>query len=149
MTPSELLYIIKILAIPMWILMVILPERKLTRQLIESMLIPKVMFVLFTIFLILKLQHGGGFSFANFGAAISLVTFQNFFLAFMVFMKAGDLMLGMSILNNSRDDKVSHILVIPCLVTAYYVGPIGYLLYKIVRRVSKIEWISKLSRSSY
>ena len=137
MTPTELLYIVKIVTIPMWVLMVILPEWKLTRHFIDNRTAPKILFYLFITYLILSLQSIEGFGLYNFGPAIELITIGNVILALKVLFISWDLMIGMWILNNAKESNLSHLLIIPCLVITYYVAPLGALLFVLVRWISK------------
>ncbi len=142
MTPVELLYIVKIIALPMWILMVILPGWKVTRKLIDRKTIPNVMFSMYLIYLFISLQNGATFSFGSLGSVIELVTIENGFLALKVLFHSWDLMIGMWILSKAKESHLSHLLIIPCLITTYYVAPLGFLLFITVR------WISNKSLSA-
>ncbi len=142
MTPVELLYIVKIIAIPMWILIVISPEWKVTRKLIDRKTIPNVMFSMYLIYLFISLQNGATFSFGSLGSVIELVTIENGFLALKVLFCSWELMIGMWILGKAKESQLSHLLIIPCLITTYYVAPLGFLLFITVR------WISNKSLSA-
>ena len=133
MTPTELLYIVKIIAIPMWILMVILPEWKVTRYLIDRKTVPNAMFFVFIAYLFLSLQDGGVFSFGSLGSAIELVTIENGILALIVLFYSWDLLIGMWILNKAKESNLPHLLIIPCIIATYYIAPLGFLLFVIVR----------------
>jgi hypothetical protein len=47
---------------------------------------------------------------------------------------AFDMFVGAWEVKDSQEQGVSHVLVIPCLVLTFLLGPIGFLLYHIIRR---------------
>ena len=51
---------------------------------------------------------------------------------------AFDLFIGAWEVKDSREKGISHFLVIPCLVLTFMLGPIGLLLYFVVRSIK--EW---------
>ena len=53
-----------------------------------------------------------------------------------------DLLVGNWVLNNSQKHHINHYLVIPCLLLCFMFGPIGYLLYSLVKIV-KIKHINE------
>ena len=48
---------------------------------------------------------------------------------------AFDLMVGRWIVKDSIDEHISHVLVVPCLILTLMAGPVGWLLYCLVRRI--------------
>lgn len=44
-----------------------------------------------------------------------------------------DLLVGNWIVNNAQKNKISHYLIIPCLLFCFLLGPVGFLLYTLLK----------------
>ena len=47
-----------------------------------------------------------------------------------------DLLVGNWIVNNAQKHKINHYLIIPCLLFCFMLGPVGFLLYSVIKLVS-------------
>jgi len=142
MTPTELLYIVKIIIVPMWVLMIALPEWKLTHHFIDNRTPTRILFYLFISYLILLLQQVPDFGFGSLYSAIEIISIENGILALKVLFVSWDILIGMWILNKAKESNLSHLLIIPCLITTYYIAPLGFLLFVLVRWISKKSLIT-------
>ncbi|GBF50916.1 hypothetical protein LPTSP4_24430 [Leptospira ryugenii] len=117
-----------------WIALVFVPRWKYTK-IIFGFLIPGILLT-FLYLVVISLSFGqasGGF-----GSLISVrKLFQNDFalLAGWVHYLAFDLWIGAWIVNNSERTNIPHWMVIPSLVLTFLFGPIGLLLYLVIRMV--------------
>ena len=80
----------------------------------------------------------GGLS--NFGSLQGVQTlFQNpvMLLAGWVHYLAFDLFVGNYIKNNAAENGIPHLVIVPCLLFTFLLGPVGLLLYWLVRFIKK------------
>lgn len=135
MTPSEVFKIVGMLAMPMWILMVFLPKWKGTRFLIDYKIIPIALSIVYVVYIIQAMQIGGGMDFGSLQSVMALFTEEHAVLAGWVHYLAFDLLVGMWILNQNQTVKIHHLLIIPCLVGSFMLGPVGFLLFMMMRAI--------------
>lgn len=57
---------------------------------------------------------------------------------------AFDLFVGMWVLENSQENQLSHYLIVPCLVFTLMYGPVGFVLYWVLRQLfaSKVNTVT-------
>lgn len=128
------------LILPQWLLMIVAPKWKWTLWLVNSYLIPIALAVAYA-FLVLPTLFGGGEmpDFSSFAGVKNLFKVGNdavvaggwfHYLAF-------DLLVGSWILNDSQKHQIKHWFIAPCLFFTLMAGPVGFLLYQIVKKVVK------------
>lgn len=135
MTPSDVFSLVGTIALPMWILMIFLPKWKVTRFLIDYKIVPVLLSVVYVIYIILAMQIGGGMDFGSLSSVMVLFTEEHAVLAGWVHYLAFDLLIGMWILNQNKTLNIYHLLIIPCLIGSFMLGPVGFLLFMIMRAV--------------
>ena len=129
MTPTAIFSLSNMLVMPMWILMIFLPSWKATRFLINFKVIPLVLALIYVIYIFLSLQDGGGLDFGSLGAVMDLFTKEQAVLAGWVHYLAFDLLVGMWMIDQNRVLKIHPLLMAPCLVGTFMLGPIGFLVF--------------------
>lgn len=139
MSPSEVFTIANTCAMPMWLLMIVLPKWKFTRILIDYKVIPLLLSVVYAIYIAQSIQDGG-MDFGSLESVMALFTKENAVLAGWVHYLAFDLLVGMWIVDQNRALKVHPIIIAPCLLGTFMLGPVGFLLFMIIRAI-------KISRS--
>ena len=143
MTPSEVFSIANMTVMPMWLLMIILPKWKATRFLIDFKVIPLALSVIYAIYIIQAIRIGGGMDFGSLSSVMALFTEENAVLAGWVHYLAFDLLVGMWMLNQNKELGIHQILMAPCLLGTFMAGPIGFLLFMILRTAKKKQvWTS-------
>jgi len=120
--------------LPGWLLLVLAPRWRWTARLVSAVLIPGLLAVLYAA--IIAARWGGaegGFS--------SLADVQKLFadpwilLAGWIHYLVFDLFIGAWEVRDAGRLGIPHLLVAPCLVLTFLFGPVGLLLYGIVRAV--------------
>jgi hypothetical protein len=120
--------------LPGWLLLVLAPRWRWTARLVSAVLIPGLLAVLYAA--IIAARWGGaegGFS--------SLADVQKLFadpwilLAGWIHYLVFDLFIGAWEVRDAGRLGIPHLLVVPCLVLTFLFGPVGLLLYGIVRAV--------------
>lgn len=122
--------------LPGWLLLAILPRWKWTARLITSVIIPALLGLVY-LYLVLT-QFGkteGGFG------SLSQVQqlFQNpaMLIAGWIHYLAFDLFIGSWEVRDAQRLGLNHLLVIPCLALTFLFGPIGLVLYFLLRWAAK------------
>lgn len=133
MTPTEVFSIVNLIAMPMWLLMVILPNWKVTRFLIDFKVIPIVLSIFYLVYIVISMRQGGGMDFSSLDSVMKLFTIENAVIAGWVHYLAFDLLVGMWILDQNRSLGLHHLLIIPCLLGSFMLGPVGFLLFMILK----------------
>jgi len=115
-----------------WLLLIFVPRWKWTSRFIAACLFPLALAV---VYLVLVVTHFGQ-SEGGFGslAEVSLL-FRNphNLLAGWIHYLAFDLFIGAWEVRDAQKIGIHHLLVVPCLVLTFLLGPIGLLLYFVLR----------------
>ena len=135
MTASQVFSFANMLVMPMWLLMIFLPKWKVTRFLTDYKVIPIVLSVVYAIYIILAIKIGGWMDFGSLSSVMALFTEENAVLAGWVHYLAFDLLVGMWMLEQNRQLQIHPVLMAPCLLGAFMFGPIGFLLFMIIKSV--------------
>ncbi|MEM1336507.1 MAG: ABA4-like family protein [Bacteroidota bacterium] len=140
MTTATIFSLANTVAMPMWLLMIVLPKWKVTRFLIDYKVIPIFLSLFYVYYMAVHLQTGGALDFGSLASVMSLFTLENAVMAGWVHYLAFDLLIGMWMLNQNRKLGIHQLLMAPCLFATFMLGPVGFLLFMGLRTV-------KLSRS--
>ena len=133
MTASEVFSIANMMAMPMWVLMILLPNWKITRWLIDFKLIPLLLALIYAVYIIIAIQTGGGMDFGSLESVMALFTEENAVLAGWVHYLAFDLLVGMWMLDQNQKLEIHRAWMAPCLLGTFMLGPVGFLLFMILR----------------
>jgi len=126
--------------IPFWILLVILPHWGLTQILVHSIAIPLLLGVAYAWFLTQGLGIEGG-SFSSLEGVMVFFSAPAAVLAGWIHYLVFDLFIGAWQVRDAKRRGINHWFVIPCLFFTLMAGPIGLLLYLVVRlALSKGGW---------
>ncbi len=137
MTPSQVFSIVSTLAMPMWILMILLPKWKVTNWLTQYKLIPIILSLVYALYIIGSLIQGGSFDFSSLESVMNLFTVEDAVLAGWVHYLAFDLLIGMWMLEKNKTIGIHPILMAPCLIGTFMLGPIGFLLFSFITLFKK------------
>lgn len=138
MTPSEVFSYAGMIVMPMWILMIFLPKWKATRFLIDYKIVPLLLSLIYAIYIIKGiLILGGMMDFGSLQSVMQLFTEENAVLAGWVHYLAFDLLIGMWMLNQNKKIGIHQVLMAPCLVGTFMFGPVGFLLFMIMKTIKQ------------
>jgi uncharacterized membrane protein (GlpM family) len=118
-----------------WILLVFAPRRTWTRKIVLSGAIPLLLSVAYLILIILFFGKAEG-GFGSLAEVAKLFSNQWALLAGWIHYLAFDLFVGSWEVKDAQARGISHWFVIPCLILTFLLGPIGFLLYNILRLVA-------------
>jgi hypothetical protein len=141
MTPETLFSICSTLVLPGWLLLVVAPRWKRTARLVSAVLVP---LLLALVYLYLVASHFWS-SQGGFGSLAEVAQlFQNPYnlLAGWVHYLAFDLFVGSWEVRDAQREGINHLLVVPCLILTFLLGPVGLLLYFALRFALKRKvWV--------
>lgn len=133
MTPTTVFSIANLLVVPMWILMIILPKWKVTKFLMEYKVIPLLLALIYAVYIIQSLLTGGMMDFGSLESVMALFTEETAVLAGWIHYLAFDLLVGMWILEQNKKVGIHQALMAVCLLGTFMFGPIGFLLFMIMK----------------
>jgi hypothetical protein len=141
MTPDLLFDIASRAVLPGWLLLAFLPHWRWSARLISGVLIPALLGGLYLVLLVRSYGTSGG----GFGSLAEVRTlFQDPWLLLVgwVHYLAFDLFIGAWEVRDAQRIGLHHLLVVPCLGLTLMFGPVGLLLYLVLRAsVKKRIWL--------
>ncbi|HEV7890073.1 MAG TPA: ABA4-like family protein [Pyrinomonadaceae bacterium] len=132
MSPEQIFSLCGMLATAGWLLLIFLPRWRWTARLVCPVVIPLLLALIYLWLVATTFgRTPGGFGSL---AEVSLL-FQNprALLAGWIHYLAFDLFIGSWEVRDARRVGIHHLLVVPCLLLTFLFGPVGLLLYFILR----------------
>jgi hypothetical protein len=130
-----------LLAMAGWLLLVILPRQPVA-QLLAGLVLPLVLSVGYLVLIALHMQGAEG-GFGSLADVTALFQKQELLLAGWIHYLAFDLFIGAWETRDAQRNGLPHLVVIPCLIMTFMLGPIGLLFYFAIRtaktRALKLE----------
>ena len=138
MTPTEVFSYAGMITLPMWILMVALPKWKVTQFLCDYKIVPIILSLIYAVFITKGLiVNEGMMDFGSLQSVMQLFTEENAVLAGWVHYLAFDLLIGMWMLHQNKKVGIHQILMAPCLLATFMFGPLGFLLFMIMKTIKE------------
>lgn len=137
MTPIEVFSFSGMITAPMWALMIFLPKWKVTQILIKFKVIPLILSLIYGFYIIQAIQIGGMMDFGSLSSVMTLLTEENAALAGWIHYLAFDLLVGMWIVNQNKTLQIHQLIIAPCLFATFMFGPIGFLLFMIIKTLKQ------------
>ena len=131
MTAAETFSFVNLTVIPAWLRLIFLPRSNWTR-IVAAYAVPSALAIVYlTLLLMNKPPQGAGFG--SITQVERLFSSQWLLLAGWVHYLAFDLFVGAWQVRDAFRLNIPHLLVIPCLILTFLVGPVGLLAYFVVR----------------
>ena len=137
MAPTTVFSFANMLALPMWILMIFLPKWKVTQFLIRYKMVPLLLALIYAVYITQALITGGMMDFGTLDSVMALFTDETAVLAGWVHYLAFDLLVGMWFLEQNKKFGLHQVLMGICLLGTFMFGPIGFLLFMILKTFKK------------
>ena len=137
MTPTQVFTIVGMLAMPMWVLLIFLPKWTATQFLIKYKVIPLILSLIYAFYIFQAIQIGGMMDFGSLQSVMQLFTAENAALAGWVHYLAFDLLIGMWMIQQNKNIGIHQVLMAPCLFGTFMFGPLGFLLFKIMKTLKQ------------
>ncbi len=132
MNAEQIFSIANLIAMISWIILAVAPRWVLTRKIILSGAIPLLLSVAYLVLIVLFFGSAEG-GFSSLAGVMQLFTNEWAVLAGWIHYLAFDLFVGSWEVKDAQAKNISHWFVVPCLVLTFLLGPIGFLLYNILR----------------
>ncbi len=134
MQPESLFSLLNTLALLGWLLLLGLPRWRWTGHIVQSGAVSLVFAAVYLVLIGLSLPGSGG-NFSTLAGVRRLFENDYALLAGWAHYLAFDLFVGSWVLGNAQKFKIPHLLVIPCLLLTFMLGPVGLLTYYGLRAV--------------
>jgi hypothetical protein len=118
--------------LPGWLLLVFAPRWRVTRRLTELAILPLLLSALYLALVVLYFRQADG-GFGSLAQVSQLFAHPWVLLAGWVHYLAFDLFIGGWEVADAGRRGIRHLLVVPCLFLTFLFGPVGLLLYFILR----------------
>lgn len=132
MKAEQIFSIANTLALLSWIILIVAPRWKWTQKIILSGVIPLLLSVAYLGLIVLFFGSAEG-GFGSLAEVMKLFTNEWAALGGWIHYLAFDLFVGIWEVKDSQKRGISHLIVIPCLIFTFLLGPIGFLMYSILR----------------
>ena len=119
--------------LPAWLLLIVAPRWSWTQKIISHAWIPVLLGVAYLYAMTNAYPFPEGAGFSSLPAVMNAFTVPWLVVAGWIHYLAFDLFVGAWIARDSIRQSISHVLVIPCLVFTFLLGPVGLLLYLLVK----------------
>ena len=123
--------------IPFWLLLIMVPYHTLTNFLVQSIIVPGLLaigYVYLSYKLYLENNIFEGFElYTGLDGLYSVFANENLLLIFWLHFLAISLFLGAWIVRDSKRYLIPRIIVIPSLFLTYFAGPVGLVIYWLLR----------------
>ena len=139
MAPESLFSIASAVVLPGWVVLVVLPRWRWASGFIAAVLLPALLGGLYLGLIGLNILGADG-GFGSLGDVSRLFENRYLLLAGWVHYLAFDLFIGAWEVRDAQRVGTSHLLVIPCLILTFLLGPVGLLVY-LGLRVGRGEWV--------
>jgi len=132
MKAEQIFSIVNLIAMISWILLAVAPRWVFTKKVVLSGAIPLLLSVAYLILIFAFFGNSEG-GFNSLAGVMKLFTYEWMVLAGWIHYLAFDLFVGVWEVKDAQAKNISHWFVIPCLFLTFMLGPIGFLLYSILR----------------
>jgi len=125
---------------PAWFLLIVFPHWSITKKLVHSMFYPVILGLVYAVGLGFSIFGGMGASdggFTSIAAVRALFSTDIGILVGWTHYLVFDLFVGAWEARDARRRRFNHWLLIPCLLFTYIFGPLGLLVYLVLRGVTK------------
>lgn len=132
MRPEKVFRIVNLIAIFPWLLMMILPKADITKSIINSNIFPLGLALVYAFYIAMTFGKSGG-SFMTLAGVEKLFSKREVLLAGWVHYLVFDLFVGAWEWRDALQHDISQWILTLCLVMTSMFGPVGYLVYFVVR----------------
>lgn len=137
MNPEIVFSIVNAMIMPQWVLMIFAPHGKWTQKLVDSYMIPLLLAVAYAFYLIKNFGNLDFMSFSTLAGVKALFSEEQSILIGWIHYLCFDLVAGTWIYKDSLNKSINRVLTGVCLLFCMMLGPIGFLMYWIIRRLTK------------
>lgn len=133
MSASDVFQIVNTIVLPAWLILIFFPNKSWRNPVIYTF--AAAMAVVYAVYVIQGLGEFDMESFTELEGIKAMFTSDEAVLTGWVHYLVFDLLVGNFILNQSRKLKIHHFIIIPCLLLCFMFGPIGFLVYYLIKLI--------------
>ncbi len=144
MNPDTVFIIANFSVMPAWLLLAILPSHAITQRVVHALWIPCLLagFYIWALFFGEPSAEGGGFG--SLDELAILFQSKTALLAGWIHYLAFDLFIGAWQVRDAARRNINHWFVVPCLFFTLMAGPVGLLMYLLLRwGISRVTTLSE------
>ena len=130
------------LALFSWIWLAIFPFKPMTNKILIGVSV-SLLALAYSILVFQTLQPSDFQKFQTLEGVVNLFSMPGAVLVGWIHYLAFDLMVGLFIANNAAKHGIGHLLIIPCFLFTFMLGPVGLLLYLIIRWSITKQWFAE------
>ena len=142
MSAEVIFSVTNLIALISWIWLLIFPFRPITHKILIGVSVA-VLSVCYAWLIFRTLGPGDFEKFQTLEGVTSLFSVPGAVLVGWIHYLAFDLMTGVFIAHNASKHGIRHIAIIPCLLLTFMLGPVGLLLYLIIRWAVTKHWFAE------
>jgi len=142
MTPDKIFSICNSIALAGWLILMFLPFWHNRDRFVVGIIVT-LFCIVYTWLIINSFDPAGFKNFSTLNGVMELFTNKTMVTAGWVHYLAFDLMTGVFILRNARLHGINHWITVPCLFMTFMLGPIGLLLYLIIRMIATRKFLAE------
>ncbi|HEX6161835.1 MAG TPA: ABA4-like family protein [Vicinamibacterales bacterium] len=131
MTLEQYFSLASVLAFVGWLILILLPKRPLP-VLVAGVFLPLLLSLMYLYFIFFNMSGAEG-GFGSLADVTKLFAKPELLLAGWIHYLAFDLFIGAWEIRDSQRHQIPHLVMIPCLVMTFMLGPIGLLFYFLIR----------------
>lgn len=132
MKAEQIFTIANTVALVSWLVMAVAPRWRWTQKIILSGGVPLLLSAAYLILIALFFGAAEG-SFSTLAGVMKLFSNEWAVLAGWIHYLAFDMLVGIWEIKDAQSKNISHWFVVPCLFLTFMLGPIGFLLYCVLR----------------
>ena len=95
--------------------------------------VPLILSLVYALYIVIAMRIGGGMDFGSLESVMALFTEENAVLAGWVHYLAFDLLVGMWMIKQNENLGIHQLLMAPVLFATFMLGPVGFLLFILMR----------------
>jgi len=133
MSTALVFQIVNTIVLPAWLVLIFFPKKAWRNTAIYTFAM--AMSLVYTYYVASGLGELDMESFSTLEGIKAMFTTDVAVLTGWVHYLVFDLLVGNWVLNNAQKHKINHYLIIPCLLLCFIFGPVGFLLYSIIKLV--------------
>ena len=133
MSATLVFQIVNTIILPAWFILILFPRKSWRNPVVYSF--SAAMAVVYAIYVISGLGNFDFESFSELEGIKAMFASDEAVLTGWVHYLVFDLLVGNWILNQSQKYNINHFLMVPCLIFCFMFGPVGFLLYYILKLI--------------
>jgi hypothetical protein len=131
MSLEQVFSLASVIAAVGWLFLIVVPKRPLAVH-VAGVFLPLLLALIYLYFIALNIRGAEG-GFSSLADVAALFKKQELLLAGWIHYLCFDLFIGAWELRDSQRHEIPHLVVIPCLIMTFMLGPIGLLFYFAIR----------------